>query len=262
MKAAAIAHCVAWRTIERAKAKIGVRSSREGFGKKGVWKWELADPVHTPPNNAIERQQDCLADNGENGGLCEKSHDSEILMGQASTAVLVDGGALAADRARICYLDAWARLQVQPPLLLAESDWRRAIDDAGRFLDTWGADAAAMQWSMAELFDAPREGRPGGLIWRLNGERVEALGADCARLSDGRMIDFQPINAGRAKGQKMRDVTPSKSCSPAAERMRRHRQRRREGLRHFGIDLRETEIDALFDLASRLLSCGRIGKPF
>ena len=31
----------------------------------------------------------------------------------------------------------------------------------------------------------------------------------------------------------------------AAERMRRHRQSRRDGLRCLGIELRETEIDAL-----------------
>jgi len=37
---------------------------------------------------------------------------------------------------------------------------------------------------------------------------------------------------------------PSK-CSPAAERMRRYRERRREGLRCLIIELRETEIDAL-----------------
>jgi hypothetical protein len=37
---------------------------------------------------------------------------------------------------------------------------------------------------------------------------------------------------------------PSK-CSSAAERMRRHRERRREGLRCLTIELRETEIDAL-----------------
>jgi len=35
------------------------------------------------------------------------------------------------------------------------------------------------------------------------------------------------------------------SCSPAAERMRRHRQRRRSGLRCFTVELRETEIEAL-----------------
>ena len=33
--------------------------------------------------------------------------------------------------------------------------------------------------------------------------------------------------------------------STAAERMRRHRERRREGLRCLTIELRETEIDAL-----------------
>jgi len=34
-------------------------------------------------------------------------------------------------------------------------------------------------------------------------------------------------------------------CSPAAERMRRHRQRRRSGMRCLTIELHETEIDAL-----------------
>jgi hypothetical protein len=33
--------------------------------------------------------------------------------------------------------------------------------------------------------------------------------------------------------------------SPAAERMRAHRQRRRDGLRCLTIELRETEIDVL-----------------
>ena len=41
------------------------------------------------------------------------------------------------------------------------------------------------------------------------------------------------------------DAMPSNNRPSAAERMRRHRQRRREGLRHFGIDLREREIDVL-----------------
>ena len=34
-------------------------------------------------------------------------------------------------------------------------------------------------------------------------------------------------------------------CSDAAERMRAHRQRRRDGMRCITIELRETEIDAL-----------------
>jgi hypothetical protein len=96
--------------------------------------------------------------------------------------------ALAADSVPACYLDAWARLQCQRPLYATEKAWRRAIDDAGRFLDAWGPDAATMRWTVGELFDAPRDGRPGGLIWQLTGERVRALGEDRAQLSDGRTI--------------------------------------------------------------------------
>jgi hypothetical protein len=42
-------------------------------------------------------------------------------------------------------------------------------------------------------------------------------------------------------------VPPLTSC--AADRMRRHRQRRRDGLRCLTIELRETEIDALISKA-------------
>jgi hypothetical protein len=41
----------------------------------------------------------------------------------------------------------------------------------------------------------------------------------------------------------MIDSIPDRSL--AAERMRRHRQRRRQGLRCITVELRETEIDAL-----------------
>jgi hypothetical protein len=39
----------------------------------------------------------------------------------------------------------------------------------------------------------------------------------------------------------------SPNVSPAAERMRRHSQRKREGLRSLRIELRETDVDALID---------------
>ena len=39
--------------------------------------------------------------------------------------------------------------------------------------------------------------------------------------------------------------TEPATCTAAAERMRRHRQRRRDGLRCLVIELRETEIDEL-----------------
>jgi hypothetical protein len=96
--------------------------------------------------------------------------------------------ALAADSVPACYLDAWAGLQCQRPWSVAEHEWRQAIEDAGHFLDAWGADAATMRWTAGELFAVPRNGRPGGLIWHLAGERVTALGEERARLADGRTM--------------------------------------------------------------------------
>jgi hypothetical protein len=40
---------------------------------------------------------------------------------------------------------------------------------------------------------------------------------------------------------------PEPSISPAASRMRRHRQRRRDGFLCVVVELRETEVDALVD---------------
>ena len=103
-------------------------------------------------------------------------------------ARIEERASLAAERVPGCYLGAWARLQCQRPSNATEEAWRRAIQDAGRFLDAWGADAETMQWTPGELVDAPRNGRPGGLVWQLKGELVQALGEHRARLASGRTI--------------------------------------------------------------------------
>jgi len=40
-------------------------------------------------------------------------------------------------------------------------------------------------------------------------------------------------------------ATEQRPCSAAAERMRRHRERRRDGLRCVVVEIRNTEIDSL-----------------
>ena len=45
--------------------------------------------------------------------------------------------------------------------------------------------------------------------------------------------------------QEMTLIDEPSACSPAASRMRLHRQRRRLGLRCIVIELRETEVDEL-----------------
>jgi hypothetical protein len=51
-------------------------------------------------------------------------------------------------------------------------------------------------------------------------------------------------NPAQQVNKSMADSMPT-STSDAADRMRRHRQRRRDGLRCLTIELRETEIDTL-----------------
>ena len=147
-----------------------------------------AIPVGQTPDDGADRT---LGTNGTvgTGGTSE---------GEAIDAdAIEERAALAADRVPAGYLDAWACLQCQRPFSVDLDAWRRAIDDAGLFLDGWGAHAAAMQWSAGEVFDVPRAGRTGGLVWQLMGDCVKALGADRVRLSDGRLIEIQRFRGVR-----------------------------------------------------------------
>jgi hypothetical protein len=90
---------------------------------------------------------------------------------------------LAADRVPPLYLNAWARLNHGKPARASDDEWRLAVDDGGRFLDAWGSEAIELRWTAGELFDALA-----GLVWRLGGACIEALGPDHARLSDGGIV--------------------------------------------------------------------------
>ncbi len=111
------------------------------------------------------------------------------------------------ERARLCadsvpaiYLDTWARLNHQKPLLVSEEEWRQALDDGGRFLDAWGwVSECEWAWAANALFAVPDSGRSGGLIWSLRGALVEAYGPDHVRLRDGRVIERRQIGDGDEK---------------------------------------------------------------
>jgi hypothetical protein len=91
------------------------------------------------------------------------------------------------------YLDAWGRLQCQKPMRISDGDWRQAIDDGGRFLDQWGNLAAELQWTSGEIFDVPRDGRQGGLLWFLKGDTVRVLGPEHAVTISGRVYERKRI---------------------------------------------------------------------
>jgi hypothetical protein len=83
----------------------------------------------------------------------------------------------------------WARLQVKRPAIVSDDQWRLAVNDAGLFLDRLGAQGVQFGWSPADLFDVPREGKQGGLIWFLRGDRVRALGPEHAVTESERVFD-------------------------------------------------------------------------
>jgi hypothetical protein len=106
------------------------------------------------------------------------------------------------ERAALCagsvpaiYLDAWARLNHQKPMRVSKAEWRRALDDGGRFLDQWGwVSNEEWAWAPDELFAIPRAIGDGGLIWRLSGALVEAYGPHHVRLSDGSVVMRQLLD--------------------------------------------------------------------
>ncbi len=124
--------------------------------------------------------------------------------------------ALAADRVPACYLDAWARFdRVRPPYATQEA-WRRAVDDGGRFLDTWGEEAAALGWRVPELFDLPTEEKSGGLIWFLEGERIDALSGGSARTSGGRV--FRRASREQGPPKIIRDPQRNRPRGPGGQK--------------------------------------------
>ena len=91
--------------------------------------------------------------------------------------VEIDGGMPAV------FSEGFARLQLSPRVGLSVLRWLQVVDDAGRFLDAFGAQAAAFGWVADDLF-----GRH-GLVLALNGAVVLTLTASTATLSDGRTFN-------------------------------------------------------------------------
>ena len=80
------------------------------------------------------------------------------------------------------YSAAFAKLQLTPPPGLSVQQWLLAVDDAGRFLDGFGAQAVALGWGADDVFGAR------GLLRALDGSVVVSLSASAAILSDGRVL--------------------------------------------------------------------------
>jgi hypothetical protein len=118
--------------------------------------------------------------------------------------VIEERAALAADHVPAVYLDVWARLNCQKPAPVSEAQWRLALDDGGRFLDACGSEAADLRWTPGELFEVTA-----GVVWRLAGESVGAIGANYIQLKDGRTI----ARGEKSKGFGSGGLKPKRSLS-------------------------------------------------
>jgi hypothetical protein len=79
------------------------------------------------------------------------------------------------------WAEAFARLELMPrPASIHEERWRQIIDDAGRFLDRWGRQAAGLGWSEHDVFGTDPVLEPAGLVRMIMGGTVEAITPDRA----------------------------------------------------------------------------------
>lgn len=89
------------------------------------------------------------------------------------------------------WAEGFARLVCMPcPGGVPERRWRQFIDDAGRFLDRWTPQVAALGWTTVEVFGA-HAGAPHcrydcmGLVWLLAGADVLAVTTDRVSIRKG-----------------------------------------------------------------------------
>jgi len=130
--------------------------SRPGTAAKVAKPAKVADPIAAPSWGEAEEERAAIA--GHDGGVPRT------------------------------WAEGFARLHPDhPPGDVPPRRWQRFIDDVGMFLDRWASYAAALGWSLYDLFGCDRD-RPfarvdqAGLLWLLNGDRLVALSENTATI--------------------------------------------------------------------------------
>lgn len=84
------------------------------------------------------------------------------------------------------YASERAKMGTRCPKGVAPERWRAALADADKFLALWGRQAEAFGWPAFDLFDPPKPGIPGGLLWEIAGGRIILLSARTALVHQNR----------------------------------------------------------------------------
>ena len=107
-------------------------------------------------------------------------------------------GTVAGQSGDFPFAEALNDLEQRCPDYVEPDRWQQCVEDAQRFLATWGDKAEALGWTADELFGLhtpPKHPHPSysrlsrydctGLIWSLEGRRVVALSSDTAAVETG-----------------------------------------------------------------------------
>lgn len=131
-------------------------------------------------------------------GMSQKSQVSQALPVEAEgfeerSALIAEGTGVPRE-----WAEGFALLNLMPsPPDIPASRWAQIQNDAGRFLDQWGNQAAALGWRALDIFACPPHAPLArydqmGLAMRLEGREVIAIADDRAVLRDsrGRHLNF------------------------------------------------------------------------
>lgn len=106
-------------------------------------------------HQVVERNAACTearnrAENRATMGATEPPSRPTVFDLAERTAIIQEGAPFPIP---VEWAEGFARLSTAPcPPGIAEAAWQGMIDAAGRFLDQWGAPAATLGWTAAELF--------------------------------------------------------------------------------------------------------------
>jgi hypothetical protein len=100
----------------------------------------ISEPVPFAPKGPIGRVPEAIGAKGPNGAAPSLDFEERA-------AVIEEGAKVPRD-----WAEAFARLQAMPaPAGVDPADWTARINGAGRFLDQWGTQAAALGWTAEEV---------------------------------------------------------------------------------------------------------------
>lgn len=132
-----------------------------------------------------DKARSLLAEGGENPGDNSGSSPARAGFSTATEGIGAPRG----------WAEAFATLdRARPVDGYSVAQWRQLIDDGGRFLDEWGAEAARLGWRAVDAFGVirslgtdmrPRDevGQRSGLVPLISGGRVTGIGPDLARIT-------------------------------------------------------------------------------